>query len=299
MTPAGVDMVVKNNYAFITGGGGTAVYDISNFSSFNKLTTLINKGQHIELYENLLIVGGDSLFVYDISNINSIQMVAIFTAPRHFFKVDKATDYLYLLQNGGSSLLNVIDLSKYVVHPNRPPVFTNAPDPIKVADTQTVTWTTHATDPDGDKPTFTFNNLPGYITKTNDSTISIAPGKTDNNTTVRVIASDGKGGLDTFDLRVIVDHPVTATLATALRTMQPAMHAAASKNCIVVHYSTGNSGQKAILAIYSVNGSVIKRTALPFSSGIHTYTWSHASAGVYFVRLTSGNTEITNKVIIE
>ena len=85
---------------------------------------------------------------------------------------------------------------------NNPPVITSA---AAVACTSgiTSTYTVTATDPDNNPITFSISGQPSWITFTS-PVLTLKPVSGSTSTTVKIIASDDKGGLDILDLAITV-----------------------------------------------------------------------------------------------
>jgi len=93
--------------------------------------------------------------------------------------------------------------------PGTRPVILNTLDSIAVNEGDSLTWTVRAMDEDGDSIRFSFklsdgSSLPPWLSVRDDSILVIQPSAGDSNMTVRIIADDGKGGADTFNLRISV-----------------------------------------------------------------------------------------------
>jgi hypothetical protein len=116
-----------------------------------------------------------------------------------------ATDSLVL---PAQSITTVYGRDYHPGTPNTPPRFINSPDSLVVQQGSSASWTARAEDDDNDPVSFSFTTTASYVQQLNDSTIRIAPVAGDSSRVVRVIASDGRGGLDTFELRVIVEPAV-------------------------------------------------------------------------------------------
>jgi hypothetical protein len=109
-----------------------------------------------------------------------------------------------IASNGSANDTNNLAITVVATSPpvNVPPVFTN-PDTTSARIGLTTTWTAHATDANGDAVTFTFTGQASWVAVSG-ATLTMNPTATSKNDTVRVIASDGKGGIDTLNLKIAV-----------------------------------------------------------------------------------------------
>jgi len=152
------------------------------------------------------------------TDANNDPVTFTFTGQQTWITVSGATltmnpsatsknDTVKMLASDGKGGLDTLNLKIAVINPliNYPPVITN-PDTVSAKIGSTTTWTALATDPNGDAVTFTFTGQQSWITVSG-TTLTINPTSTSKNDTVRVLASDGKGGLDTLNLKITVFNP--------------------------------------------------------------------------------------------
>jgi hypothetical protein len=114
-------------------------------------------------------------------------------------------DTVRVLASDGKGGFDTLNLKVMPFTPpltNVPPVITN-PDTVTAKIGSTTSWTAAATDANGDNVTFTFTGQQSWITVSG-ATLTMIPIATSKNDTVRVLASDGKGGLDTLNLKITV-----------------------------------------------------------------------------------------------
>ena len=143
----------------------------------------------------------------------------------------------------------------------------------------TTTYTVTATDPENDPVTFSINGQPNWITFASPVlTLTPVPGSTD--ATVRIIASDGKGGLDTLNLQV------TVTAGTSVMANNSGNHLFSFRagNSRIAFSSTAN--RPVTISLHTLNGSVVMRQTVP-AAGMEAYSLpAGISSGVYLLRLS-------------
>jgi hypothetical protein len=176
---------------------------------------------------------------------------------------------------------------------NQPPVITNQ-DTVSAKVGTTTKWVAKATDPNADPITFTFTGLPtipsAWCTVSKDTLIlkPIASCKSD---TVTVVAADGKGGLDTLNLRIIVS-PTTSIIGNGV--IQRGFFVAIGTSSIVVPF-TGNDA--ITVGLFSSNGALMTRRVInSTSSNKVCFNW--VKPGIYVVQVKSQATMLTRKIIV-
>ncbi|MCW8966285.1 MAG: hypothetical protein OQK82_06335 [Candidatus Pacearchaeota archaeon] len=165
--------------------------------------------------------------------------------------------------------------------PNEPPQITS--DEAVSCTTETaITYTITAEDPDQDVVTFSVENLPDWITL-NGETLTFEPTSESSDTELKIIASDGKEGLDTLDLTVTVVHVTSVTMQRNMRSPVTLFFGKTRLNVPAAY------GQSLTIALYSLNGSRIMRKVLKVTEGMNTGSLLPEAIvpGIYLVRVNS------------
>jgi RNase P/RNase MRP subunit p29 len=169
-------------------------------------------------------VGSTTTWTATATDADGDPVTFTFTGQQSWITVSGATltmnplatsknDTVSVLASDGKGGLDTLKLKITVVNPppvNSPPVITN-PDTVTARIGAATTWTAVATDPNGDPVTFTFTGQQAWITVSG-ATLTMNPTATSKNDTVRVLASDGKGGFDTLNLKVTPFTPPTTNV---------------------------------------------------------------------------------------
>jgi RNase P/RNase MRP subunit p29 len=164
-------------------------------------------------------IGVATIWTASATDPNGDAVSFTFTGQQSWITVSGATltmnpaatsknDTVRVLASDGKGGLDTLNLKITVFNPppiNLPPVITN-PDTVSAKIGSTTIWTAHATDANGDAVSFTFTGQQAWITVSG-ATLTMNPTATSKNDTVRVLASDGKGGLDTLNLKIAVFNP--------------------------------------------------------------------------------------------
>jgi hypothetical protein len=101
---------------------------------------------------------------------------------------------------------------------NHAPVIISTPDTILVRTSEQALWVARATDSDGDPVSFVFAPLRNWMIVQGDSVLRVSPADTSTSAVVVVRCSDGRGGVDSLVLRVIVDRLVPVACRAAKPT---------------------------------------------------------------------------------
>ncbi|MBN1758552.1 MAG: hypothetical protein JW863_09555 [Chitinispirillaceae bacterium] len=144
---------------------------------------------------------------------------------------------------------------------------------------QTHTYTVTATDPDNDEVTFSAGTMPNWITFAN-PVLTLKPVTGSNLVTVRIIASDGKGGTDTLNLSVTVTNS-TAVMKNAYRNSPTfTLHTGGSHLAFI---PSGNS--PVTISLHTLKGSTVLQHSVEPGTSSFTLPAGMAS-GVYLLRLS-------------
>ena len=159
---------------------------------------------------------------------------------------------------------------------NNPPVITIRPDILLVAPTTIFTWTAVATDPDGDQITFTFRNLPDWITASGNE-LTMSPDSDDTDTVITVIASDTHGGNDSITIRVLVRNPVVNDL----------------KKDLTIHKAISPPKK---IEVFDISGCLVR--VVPNSTVLSIHTTKDLRPGSYIIKTTSGKLVSYRKILV-
>jgi hypothetical protein len=202
-----------------------------------------------------------------------------------------------IIADDGYNGKDTFDL-RVIIEYNLPPVITNTVDSLMVQAGDSIAWSVHATDGNGDSLVFVFEQLdgsalPGWISVQDDSTLDINPTITDAGLTIRIIADDGWGGLDSFNLRIIVDIPTGSELSgTRFFSFSIKGRGAVFSGHLTDVYK---------VEIVGLPGRIIK-TLRPES---HRIVWDRrdtqdrpAGNGIYFLRIVSAEKILIRKFVL-
>jgi hypothetical protein len=176
---------------------------------------------------------------------------------------------------------------------NHPPVFTSATSVACTTGT-TKTYTVAATDADNDPVTYTAGGLPNWISFAS-PTLTLKPVMGCSNTTVTIVASDGKGGLDTLQLAVsVVSMTGIAERVTGEYTIERIKIGNTDFAVPVKH------GETVAIELFALNGTALGGRyvfAINGGSGETGLPWN-MSPGVYLARVSWQNGSMQQKVFI-
>jgi hypothetical protein len=177
---------------------------------------------------------------------------------------------------------------------NNAPIITSAAAATCTTGT-TKTYTVTATDADNDPITFSVSSLPRWITFTS-PTLTLKPVTGSRNTTITIIASDGKRGFDTLRLAVTVVNGSTSTSGSVFNEVR------------AVAFTIGNSsfritvkGHESIsINLFTLDGTRTSERIVLSSerASSRTTLFQSVKPGIYLVKVTSPQGSIQQKVFI-
>jgi len=173
-------------------------------------------------------IGSTTVWTAFATDANNDPVTFTFLGQQSWISVSNATliinptttsknDTVTVTASDGKGGFDTLKLKITVFSPpltNVPPVFTS-PDTVTARIGSTSTWTAQATDANGDAIAFTFSGQPAWSTVSN-GTLTMNATSSSKNSAVTVLASDGKGGLDTLSLKITVVNPTVTNSPPAI-----------------------------------------------------------------------------------
>ena len=169
---------------------------------------------------------------------------------------------------------------------NHPPVFVTTP--VQMRDSASVGKvycdTVHATDPDGDTLQYSLiSSISSMTLGTASGIVQWTPVKADTGThSVGILASDGKGGLDTLTWTIIVSDTSTALMRPSITVQPKSQTVTAGQNDT---FSVTATGTAPLSYQWYQNGTVISGAT---SSSYIILNVQAANAGTYTVTISNG-----------
>lgn len=276
------------NYTFVTTATNTYVYKHSDdLNNFTPVDTLDGKGNFILPYKGLLCIGGGlySTRIYDITNPEAIELKALFIEGSKGFQIDSTSNFLYSLTAGGTSWIDVVDLTSYL------PV---------VIDTTVKRDTTHRISKDTTvkKDTVITVDTDSIVTTYNaetttdslfiqiDSLANLVVFSTTYDTSAIVTTIP----LDTILVDTLGDSPIVQSLHTTKQHLQ------STKNQLRINLPAALSSV-GTLSIFDLRGQLIDRHVVQLT-GSSVVKWNHTGislASGYYIAVVDINGVVVKK----